>query len=185
MVLDKTPESPLDCKEIKPVNPKGNWPWIFTRRTDTEAEAPLLWPPDGKSQHIRKDPDGGKDWGPEEKGVTEDEMDGITDSTDMSLRKLWVMVIVGEALCTKNKTCLSNWTRHFLILLPDDLTDPKSESSLIPSHWEAPGFPMVCTCPHCLFSYKCVPVVLGCKALALLMTTLIKWSGYICLIYPL
>ena len=76
MVLDKTLESPLDCKEIKPVNPKGNWPWIFTRRTDTEAEAPILWPPDGKSQHIRKGSYSGKDWGPEEKGVTEDEMVG-------------------------------------------------------------------------------------------------------------
>ena len=69
----KTLESPLDCK-IKPVNPKGNQPWIFIGRTDAEAEAPILWPPDMKSQLIRKDPDAGKDWKQKEKGVAEDEM---------------------------------------------------------------------------------------------------------------
>ena len=61
VVLEKTLESPLDCKEIKPVNPKGNQPWIFIGRTDSEAEAPILWPPDVKSWFIRKDPDAGKD----------------------------------------------------------------------------------------------------------------------------
>ena len=66
----------LDCKELKPVNPKGNQPWIFTGRTDTEAEAPVLWPPDMKSRLTGKDPDAGKDWRQEEKGVTEDEMVG-------------------------------------------------------------------------------------------------------------
>ena len=73
--LEKTLESPLDCKEIKSVHPKGNQPW-FIGRTDTEAEAPILWPPDVKSWLIRKDPDAGKDWGQEEKGLTEDEMVG-------------------------------------------------------------------------------------------------------------
>ena len=63
-------------KEIKPVNPKGNQSWIFIGRTDVEVEAPILWPPDAKSQLIRKDPDAGKDWGQEEKGTTEDEMVG-------------------------------------------------------------------------------------------------------------
>ena len=72
-MLEKTFESPLDCKEIKPVNPKGNQPWIFTGRTDTEAEAPVLWPSDAKSWVIGKDPDAGNDWGQEEKGATEDE----------------------------------------------------------------------------------------------------------------
>ena len=76
MVLEKTLESPLDCKEIKPVNPKGNQFWIFIRRTDAEAEAPILWPPDVKSRLIRKGPDAGKDWKQEEKGMTEDEMVG-------------------------------------------------------------------------------------------------------------
>ena len=71
VVLDKTLESPLDCKEIKPVNPKGNQHWIFIGRTDAEAEAPILWPPDAESQLIGKDPDAGKDWGQEEKSSKE------------------------------------------------------------------------------------------------------------------
>ena len=74
VVLEKTLESPLDCKEINPVNPKGSKSWIFIRRTDAEAEAPVLWPPDVKSELTRKDPDGRKDWKQEEKGTTEDEM---------------------------------------------------------------------------------------------------------------
>ena len=76
MVLEKTLESPLDCKEIKPVNPKGNESWIFIGRIDAEAEAPILWPPHVKSRLIRKDPDAGKDWGQEEKGMTEVKMVG-------------------------------------------------------------------------------------------------------------
>ena len=75
VVLEKTLESPLDCKEIKSVNPKGNQPWIFIGKTDAEAEAPILWPPDGKSWLIGKDPGAGKDWR-QEKGMTEDEMAG-------------------------------------------------------------------------------------------------------------
>ena len=79
-MLEKTFESPLDSKEIKPVNPKGNQSWIFIGRTDAEAEAPVLWPPDAKSRFIWKDPDAGKDWGQEEKGL-----DGIPDSVHMSV----------------------------------------------------------------------------------------------------
>ena len=75
-VLEKTLESPLDCKEIQPVHPKGNQSWIFIGRTDVEAETPKLWPPDEKSWLILKDPDAGKDWRQEQKGVTEDEMVG-------------------------------------------------------------------------------------------------------------
>ena len=74
--LEKTLESPLDFKEIKPVNPKGNHPWIFIGRTDVEAEALIFWPPDAKSWLIGKDPDAGKDWGQEEKGTTENEVAG-------------------------------------------------------------------------------------------------------------
>ena len=76
MVLEKTPESPLDCKEIQPVHCKGNQCWIFIGRTDAEAETPVLWPPDAKNQLIGKDPDTGKDWRQEEKGTTEAEMVG-------------------------------------------------------------------------------------------------------------
>ena len=74
VVLEKTLESPLNCKEIKPVNPKGIQPWIFIAGTNAEAEAPTIWPPDVKSQLTEKDSDAGKDWEQEEKGVTEDEM---------------------------------------------------------------------------------------------------------------
>ena len=76
VVLEKTRESPLDSKKIKPVNPKGNQPWIFIGRTDVEAKALIFWPPDVKSWLIWIDPDAGKDWGQEEKGMTEDEMVG-------------------------------------------------------------------------------------------------------------
>ena len=76
VVLEKTLESPLDCKEIQPVHPKGDQCWVFIGRTDVEAETPVLWPPDAKSWLIGKDPDAGKDWGQEEKGMTEDEMVG-------------------------------------------------------------------------------------------------------------
>ena len=76
VLLEKTLDSPLDWKEIKLVNPKGNQSWIFTGRTDAEAETPIFWPPDAKGWLIRKDPDAGKDWRQEEKGMTEDEMVG-------------------------------------------------------------------------------------------------------------
>ena len=76
VVLEKTLESTLDCKEIKPVNPKGNQPWIFIGRNDAKAEAPILWPPDTKSWLTGKHPDGGKDWGWGEKGMTNDGMIG-------------------------------------------------------------------------------------------------------------
>ena len=75
-MLEKTLECPLDSKEIKPINPKGNLSWIYIGRTDAEAEAPVLWPPDVKNWLIWKDPDAGKDWKQEEKRVTEDEMGG-------------------------------------------------------------------------------------------------------------
>ena len=75
-VLEETLKSPSDCKEIQPVHPKGNPSWIFTGRTDAEAETPILWPLHAKSWLIGKDPDAGRDWGQEEKGTTEDEMAG-------------------------------------------------------------------------------------------------------------
>ena len=87
---------PLDCKEIKPVNPKGNQLWIFTGKTD--AEAPILWPPDTKSWFIRKDADAGKDWRQEEKAWQRIRwLDGITDSTDMNLSKFQEMAKDSEA----------------------------------------------------------------------------------------
>ena len=91
-------ESPLDCKEIQPVHPKGNQSWIFTGKIDAEAEAPILWPPDETRQDTGKDPDAGKDWRQEEKGVTEGEtVDGIIVSMGKSLSNLQKTVKDREA----------------------------------------------------------------------------------------
>ena len=116
MELEKTLKSPWDCKEIKPVNPKGNQPWIFIGRTNAEAEAPILWSPDVKSQLIGKDPDAGKDWRQEEKGTAENEMVSITNSMNMNLSKCqeivkdrgaWLAAVHGVA---KSRIWLRNWT---------------------------------------------------------------------------
>ena len=114
--LEKILESPLDSKEIKLVNPKGNQSWMFIGGTDAEAEAVILWPSDVKSQPIGKDPDAGKDWGKEETGTTENEMGGWHHSMDMSLSKLQEMVKDREAWhaavhwVTKSQIQLGDWT---------------------------------------------------------------------------
>ena len=105
VVLEKTLESPLDCKEIQPVHPKGDQSWIFIGRTDAEAEAPILWPPDAKRRYTEKDPDAGKDWGWEEKRMRW--LDNITDLMDMNLSKLHE-IVEDRGACSP-QACCSPW----------------------------------------------------------------------------
>ena len=107
VVLEKTLESPLDCKEIQPVHPKGDQSWVLIGRTDVEAETPILWPPDAKSWLIWKDPDAGKDWGQEEKGTTEG-WDGWMASL---IQWTWVWVDSGSWWWTGGLACCGSWGR--------------------------------------------------------------------------
>ena len=123
MVLEKTLESPLDCKKIQPVNPKGNQSWKFTRRIDAEAETPVLWPPGLKNWLIRKDPDPGKDWRQEEKGTTEDEMIGWHHWLDGHEFEQALGVGDGQG----SLACCSPWGRKEL-----DTTEQLNWTELIP-----------------------------------------------------
>ena len=107
MVLEKALENPLDCKEIKPINPKGNQPWLFIGKTDAEAETPILWPPDAKSWLIGKDPDAGKGGRQVEKGMMEDEMVGW----HFRFNRDEFEPILGDTEGQGSLACCSSWDR--------------------------------------------------------------------------
>ena len=118
-MLERTLESPLDCKEIKPVHPKGNQPWLFIGSTHAEAEAPVFWPPDAKSQFIGKAPDARKDWGQKQKRVAEDEMVGWhhqLNGHEFEHRKAWHAAVHGitrSRTWPRGQTTTHSWGQRF------------------------------------------------------------------------
>ena len=122
VVLEKTLESPLDCKEIQQVHHKGDQSWVFIGRTNAEAETPILWPPDAKSQLIRKDPDAGKDWRQEEKGMTEDEMVGWHHPLDGHKFEQAPRVADGQGslACCRSQSDTTEWLNWLMLEVPED-----------------------------------------------------------------
>ena len=140
VVLEKTLESPLDCKEIQPVHPKGDQSWVFFGRNNVEAETPVLRPPDVKSWLIWKDPDAGKDCGKEEKGTTEDEIGWMISPTQwtwvwVDSRSWWWTGRPGmpQFMGSQSRTRLSNWTE--LNWIPHCINIPHQIQLTLEQHW--------------------------------------------------
>ena len=134
-MLEKTFESPLDCKEIQPVHPKGDQSWVFIGKTDAEAETPILWPPHAKSWLIWKAPDVGKDWRQEEKGTTENEMAGMASLTRwtwvwVSSRSWWWTGKLGVLQSMGSQSVGHNWVTELRYLSWGELVD------IPPLEWE-------------------------------------------------
>ena len=156
VMLEKTLECPLTSKEFKPVHPKGNQPWIFIGRTDAEAEAQVLWPPDAKHQPTGKDPDTGKDWGQERRRWQRMRwLDGITDSMNMNLSRLGNSEGQGSLACCSSWIWLSNWTTAFCA--------GENEAEMITSYFRhnkvnqflKNGWSWVCLKPTLFFHFLC------------------------------
>ena len=142
VVLEKTLESPLDCKEIQPVHPEGNQSWVFTGRTDAEAETPILWPSHAKSWLIGKDPDAGRDWGQEEKGMTEDEMAGwhhrLIGANPGRQRRIGKPGVL-QSLRLKSWIRLSDWTTWA------NWSGWRHVRTVMWPHWDALQSPLSCS----------------------------------------
>ena len=153
VVLEKTLESPLDCKEIQPVHPQGDQSWLFIGRTDVEAETPILWPPDAKNWLSWKDPDAGKDWGQEEEGTTEDKMVGWHHQLNGDEIEQTLGVGDGQgglaccdSLGSKSQIWLSDWTDWLIHSYIYSITIYMKSESISHSDtsdsmdWSPPGF---------------------------------------------
>ena len=167
VVLEKTLESPLDCKEIQPVHSKGDHPWVFFGRNDAKGETPVLWPPHAKSWLIGKDSDAGRDWGQEEKGTREDKMTGWHHQLD-GCESEWFPGVgdrQGGLVCFDSRGCKEsdtterlNWTEHHFIPVFSSLYSfqslkrlPWAAQGLIPATWASNSFFFFLTTPK----YRC------------------------------
>ena len=177
VVLEKTVESPLDCKKIQPVHPKGDQSWVFNGRTDTEAETPILWPPHAKSWLIWKDLDAGKDWGQEEKGTVENEMVGWHHRCN-GHRFGWTLGVgdgQGGLVCSSSwgfkESDMTEWLSWTELIPLPSLLDPDSWDGIILLS------PCYGACFCHLISFPSLPLISKFRAQYSTRHILIQWSS--------